>query len=102
VAGRIFRLSGPGGIRISILYVWLFKPVGGAGKSLLKERLETATTMEDWQMIYFKACPKCRGDIYLDRDAYGAYKKCLQCGRIFEVEAQQPSMRKPEAGKLAA
>ena len=53
-------------------------------------------------MIYFKACPKCRGDIYLDRDAYGAYKKCLQCGRIFEVEAQQPSMRKPEAGKLAA
>jgi uncharacterized protein YbaR (Trm112 family) len=53
-------------------------------------------------MIYFKACPKCRGDIYLDRDAYGPYKKCLQCGRIFEVEVQQLSMRRTEVEKLAA
>ena len=58
--------------------------------------------MEDWQMIYFKACPKCRGELYQDRDAYGHFRKCLQCGRIFESQPQQPTMSKPEPGKLAA
>ncbi|MEE8443244.1 MAG: hypothetical protein V3S37_05785 [Dehalococcoidia bacterium] len=32
-------------------------------------------------MIYFKACPRCRGDIYLNRgDQYGRYLQCFQCG----------------------
>ncbi len=32
-------------------------------------------------MIYFKACPRCRGDIYLNNgDQYGRYLECLQCG----------------------
>lgn len=35
--------------------------------------------------FFFKACPRCRGDMYLDDDAYGAYGKCLQCGRIYEL-----------------
>ncbi len=37
--------------------------------------------------FYFKACPRCRGDMYLDEDVYGAYTKCLQCGRIYEIPA---------------
>lgn len=24
-------------------------------------------------------CPKCGGNVYLDRDFYGCYEKCLQC-----------------------
>ncbi len=31
-------------------------------------------------MLYTKACPRCTGDIKLDRDNYGVYAKCLQCG----------------------
>ena len=31
-------------------------------------------------MLYTKACPRCSGDIKLDRDNYGVYAKCLQCG----------------------
>ncbi len=31
-------------------------------------------------MIYFKACPRCRGDMAEDRDAYGFYVFCVQCG----------------------
>ncbi|RLC61512.1 MAG: hypothetical protein DRI01_08395 [Chloroflexi bacterium] len=27
-----------------------------------------------------KRCPKCGGNIYLDRDYHGWYEKCLQCG----------------------
>ena len=52
--------------------------------------------------ISFKACPKCRGDLYLDEDAYGVFNKCLQCGRIFEMRAIQlkPEVLGPD--KLAA
>lgn len=31
-------------------------------------------------MLYTKACPRCEGDVKLDRDNYGVYAKCLQCG----------------------
>lgn len=31
-------------------------------------------------MLYSKACPRCSGDIKLDRDNFGVYAKCLQCG----------------------
>ena len=36
-------------------------------------------------MLYLKACPRCRGDVYLDRDSWGAYMQCLQCGRMREI-----------------
>ena len=36
-------------------------------------------------MLYLKSCPKCRGDLYLDRDAYGAFRQCLQCGLIQDL-----------------
>lgn len=36
--------------------------------------------MEGDDMLYTKACPRCSGDIKLDRDNYGVYAKCLQCG----------------------
>ena len=31
-------------------------------------------------MLYTKACPRCHGDIKLDRDNFGVFAKCLQCG----------------------
>ena len=39
-------------------------------------------------MLYMKACPRCHGDVKLDRDNYGVYAKCLQCGfnRDFSVK----------------
>ena len=33
-------------------------------------------------MLYLKGCPRCAGDIYADRDEYGAYRQCLQCGFV--------------------
>ena len=36
-------------------------------------------------MVQLKACPKCRGDILLDRDMYGSYLKCLQCGSLKDI-----------------
>ena len=31
-------------------------------------------------MIYFKACPRCKGDMVVDKDQHGHYMECLQCG----------------------
>ena len=36
-------------------------------------------------MMYLKACTKCSGDLTLEEDSYGAFLKCLQCGKITEV-----------------
>ena len=30
-------------------------------------------------MFWFKSCPKCRGDLYRNSDAYGTYIACMQC-----------------------
>lgn len=31
-------------------------------------------------MVYFKACNRCQGDMLLERDRYGQYVQCIQCG----------------------
>ena len=38
-------------------------------------------------MIYFKACPRCRGDMTLTGDHYGSFKECLMCGYEADVES---------------
>ena len=41
-------------------------------------------------MIYFKSCLKCHGDMYLNRDRYGPYLECLQCGSNHDLEEGSP------------
>jgi len=36
-------------------------------------------------MVLFKACPRCRGDLHVNRDMYGEYRECLQCGYMEDV-----------------
>ncbi len=31
-------------------------------------------------MFWFKACPRCRGDLHEERDIHGPYIYCIQCG----------------------
>ena len=31
-------------------------------------------------MVYLKSCPRCRGDLFTERDHRGTYVTCLQCG----------------------
>ena len=51
-------------------------------------------------MLKFKSCPRCRGAVLLDRDYYGWYEQCLQCGylrdmgNIVEVHQQQSEEEK--------
>ena len=36
--------------------------------------------------IFFKACPRCSGDMHINRDIYGDYKECLNCGNMQDIE----------------
>ena len=52
-------------------------------------------------MWRFKSCPKCNGDLFVDRDIDGWVEQCLQCGHtkyletIYELE-KQPAAKKRE------
>ena len=35
-------------------------------------------------MYLLKGCSRCKGDLCPQEDMYGAYLRCLQCGRITE------------------
>ena len=36
-------------------------------------------------MLFFKSCPRCRGDLQENQDIYGEYKECLQCGYMLDI-----------------
>ena len=38
------------------------------------------------KMLLFKACSRCHGDMQINRDFYGDYKECLQCGMMVDIE----------------
>ena len=31
-------------------------------------------------MFWFKQCPRCSGDLFEDKDQYGKFITCMQCG----------------------
>lgn len=43
-------------------------------------------------MIWLKACPRCGGDLFEDRDWYNRTVKCFQCGRTL-TPAQERQLR---------
>ena len=36
--------------------------------------------------IVQKRCSKCGGNLYVDKDLYGWYEQCLQCGFTCDLE----------------
>ncbi len=37
-------------------------------------------------MLLLKSCPKCKGDVVEERDHYGSYTQCLQCGYLRDLQ----------------
>lgn len=37
-------------------------------------------------VLKMKSCPRCNGDIAIDKDIYGWYEKCIQCGYLGFLE----------------
>ena len=36
-------------------------------------------------MVFYRSCPKCRGDMHTRQDFYGDFKECLQCGLLQDL-----------------
>jgi hypothetical protein len=51
-------------------------------------------------MWRLKGCPKCHGDVFLEKDITGWYERCLQCGynrdmiTLVEIKEQVSSRKK--------
>ena len=48
-------------------------------------------------MLLFKACPRCRGDMQINRDIYGDYKECLHCGNMVDLPSKDGLLAVPAA-----
>jgi len=58
-------------------------------------------------MWRFRSCPRCKGDIFIDRDYLGWYEHCLQCGYQHDLKVSDVMLRKtykntPDRTGLAA
>ncbi len=40
-------------------------------------------------MWKIKACPKCKGDLFVDYDEDGMFNHCLQCGYIGSIDSSR-------------
>ena len=47
-------------------------------------------------MMYFKECPRCRGDLFSGEDIHGGYVSCAQCGYMRDIPDENTH---PLAGK---
>ena len=36
-------------------------------------------------MFRWNSCPRCKGDVLIDRDEYGWYEECLMCGYTHDL-----------------
>jgi hypothetical protein len=57
---------------------------------------------KEGKVFYFKGCPRCKGDVYVEKDSFGTYRKCLQCGRMQDLELRRPATNRRKGSKLVA
>lgn len=50
-------------------------------------------------MWRFKMCPRCEGDIFVDKDISTWYEKCLQCGYERELKSMVEREKQPDKSK---
>ncbi len=42
---------------------------------------------KDTEMGRLKCCPRCKGEVVVDRDHHGWYEQCLYCGYLRDFES---------------
>jgi len=52
-------------------------------------------------IVKFKGCKRCGGDLFLERDSEGVFISCLQCSATY-VRRLVPPVKKPKAKKMYA
>ncbi len=54
-------------------------------------------------MLRLKSCPRCHGDVVRDKDQYGGFEQCLQCGYLRDIDLSVIELpeKQEEAGEAA-
>ena len=52
-------------------------------------------------IVKYKGCKRCGGDLFLERDSEGAYVSCLQCSAVY-VQRLVPVIKKASHRKVYA
>jgi hypothetical protein len=56
------------------------------------------------QIVRLDRCPKCKGYVMLQKDSYGLYEECLQCGYVHDLltvaEAEQRRAEEEKSEEL--
>ena len=47
-------------------------------------------------MWFLKSCARCGGDVVLERDEWGWFLECLQCGYLVDLEGMAALKEEPE------
>ena len=42
-------------------------------------------------MVFYRSCPKCRGDMHIRKDVYGDFRECIQCGLLQDLSERPAS-----------
>ena len=58
--------------------------------------INVSTLKQKENSVVLRGCPRCYGDLLLNRDGYGRYFSCFQCGYHSSADEEQPVAR-PEA-----
>lgn len=54
-------------------------------------------------MLRRSCCPRCKGDVRLDRDEYGWYEECIMCGYVHDMaSAAQKHVPEPVRERVRA
>lgn len=48
-------------------------------------------------MRRFKVCHRCEGNVLLEKDQYGWYEQCLQCGYLRDLQKLVAANRQPRS-----
>ena len=48
------------------------------------------------RMFKFRGCPRCHGDLMIDKDQYGWYEECMQCGFSRDLRSVLSDEKKEE------
>ncbi len=51
-------------------------------------------------MLWFKQCPRCQGDLHNNRDMWGDFVSCLQCGYYLPDNQVAELLNLPGSRKL--
>ncbi len=53
-----------------------------------------------WGRLLYNACSRCRGTMVRDRDRFGTYLQCLQCGHMVDLISVPLATEKESVAKM--